>query len=89
MSCRNDIGHMIKESIGILKAGGKSLSTCLGRSDADHIGFEADERCSELLAVEKNSLERRLQLMNEKAVINEAHEWLEGLVEDGTSEKIS
>ena len=75
----------MKENIGILKPDGESLSTCWDRSDTNHIRYEANERCTGLLAVDRKSRERRLQLMKEKAVIDEAHEWLEGLVEDGTS----
>lgn len=69
----------MKERIGILKPDGKSFSTCWDQPDINHTGFEANERCTILLAVDRESQERRVQLMKEKAVIGEAQAWLEGL----------
>ncbi|MCJ1463834.1 hypothetical protein MMC07_002443 [Pseudocyphellaria aurata] len=63
LSCRNEIGAVMKEQIGILKP-------------------DANERCTVLLAMDRESQERRVQLMKEKAVIVEAQDWLEGLTED-------
>lgn len=82
LSCRNEIGAVMKERIGILKPDGKFFSACRDRSDTNYIGFEANTRCTVLLAVDQESQERRIQLVKEKAVIGEAQDWLEGLTKD-------
>lgn len=82
LSCRNEIGALMKEQIGILKPDGKSFIACWDWLDTDHIDFEANERCAVLLAMDRESQERRVQLMKEKAVIVEAQDWLEGLTKD-------
>jgi hypothetical protein len=83
MACRSEISKTLKEEIGLTESDGK-LATSFIPHVPQEVAYSsaADERCAILLEVDAENRERRLQLKKEKARIQEAKSWLEGLTRD-------
>lgn len=75
-SCRNELGTALKTSIGLGEKDGK-LDGSMKLSDSSANIYQAEQRCTILLAVDPESQRIRVELTKQKENLEKACDWLD------------